>query len=209
MNPPIVVTKECNKNKSSAESDLKSKRKKNIQLIPLNNKHSYNMNTSKHPDIIDDEDIIVPKVVEPEVFLNQATIKRAKIEEQKVLNKSKKCNDPKKYEDFIEDQENEKKENKLSIGQWIKQERKKNNLTLLDLEKITNIGFSMIGNVETNNAKPSIENAIKLCEALDIDIHSFVEQLKKEVIAQFIHVIEQKYEKALQKYFNQKIKEVF
>lgn len=200
MNPPIVATKEWNKNKSSAESDLKSKRKKNIQLIPLNNKHSYNMNAPKHPDIIDDEDIIVPEVEEPEVFFNQATIKRAKIEEQKILNKAKRCNDSKKHEAFLEELQNEKSKNELSIASWIKQERKKKNLTLRDLEKITNIDYSMIGNIENNIAKPSIENAIKLCKALDIEIHSFIEQLKKEVVAQFIHTTEQKYKKILQKY---------
>ncbi|MFN4149309.1 MAG: helix-turn-helix domain-containing protein [Candidatus Sericytochromatia bacterium] len=189
MNPPIVATKEWNKNKSSSESDLKSKRKKNIQLIPLNNKHSYNMNAPKHPDIIDDEDIIVPEVEEPKVFSNQTSIKGSNnIQEKKLFNKEKRSINPSKYDDTIVKLQ---KEDNLTIGQWIKRKRIDLGLSQKELSEKTNISSTFISSIENYEFTPSIDNAIKLCEVLDINLSEFVEQLKREVVTHFLQTIEE------------------
>ena len=79
----------------------------------------------------------------------------------------------------------------IDIGNRIKEERKKANLTQEEFAEKINIGYKFLGNIERGEGIPSLDTLIKIVEVLDISYDSLLSN-KKEVsknILQIQHIL--------------------
>lgn len=68
----------------------------------------------------------------------------------------------------------------MTIGERIKEKRKKRNYTLKNLADITNLSVGFLSNIERNLNSPSISNLQQICDALDVNLMEIIDN-KKEV----------------------------
>lgn len=61
------------------------------------------------------------------------------------------------------------------IGKTLKRIRTKNKMTQVELAKLINVDSTYIGKWENGTLKLSLENAMKICEVLDVDLNIFLE----------------------------------
>lgn len=156
---------------------------------PFLQQNSITMETFKHKDIIDDEGIELPPLPE----LPKDAYKKPMEIIQDSISKVKKT-----YDEIISYYN--KPSNYSFLADWVKTARREKKMTRSQLADKTSISMRMIEDIEYKISLPSIENVIKICNVLDINIHDFSEQLKKEAVLNFIQSIEEKHKKALEKY---------
>lgn len=68
----------------------------------------------------------------------------------------------------------------MTIGERIKENRKKRNYTLKNLADITGLSVGFLSNIERNLNSPSISNLQQICDALDVNLMEIIDN-KKEV----------------------------
>jgi len=69
----------------------------------------------------------------------------------------------------------------LSIGIKLKQIRTKRNLSLSELEKITGVSKSMLGQIERNESNPTVNTMWKIAKGLDVSFSYFIEEDREKV----------------------------
>lgn len=69
----------------------------------------------------------------------------------------------------------------MTLGQRIRHIRTRQNLTLKDVASITNLTESLISQIETGKANPSIGSLIAISKALNVGIVSFFDDQKKKI----------------------------
>jgi transcriptional regulator with XRE-family HTH domain len=69
----------------------------------------------------------------------------------------------------------------LSIGIKLRQLRRKRNLSLSDLEKMTGVSKSMLGQIERNESNPTVNTMWKIAKGLDVSFSYFIEEDREKV----------------------------
>ena len=68
-----------------------------------------------------------------------------------------------------------------SIGRTIREIRKKKNLTLRDVALMTSLTESLISQIETSKANPSIASLVAISRALGVPIGAFFESITQKL----------------------------
>ncbi|WP_134116420.1 helix-turn-helix domain-containing protein [Orenia marismortui] len=69
----------------------------------------------------------------------------------------------------------------LSIGKKLRQLRKKRDFSLSELEKITGVSKSMLGQIERNESNPTVKTLWKIAKGLDVSFSYFIEEDREKV----------------------------
>ncbi|OCL26525.1 DNA-binding protein [Orenia metallireducens] len=69
----------------------------------------------------------------------------------------------------------------LSIGIKLRQIRTKRNLSLSELEKMTGVSKSMLGQIERNESNPTVNTMWKIAKGLDVSFSYFIEEDREKV----------------------------
>lgn len=89
------------------------------------------------------------------------------------------------------------------IGDNLKKNRKKQNLTLKELSKSTNISTSMLSQIERGKTNPSVNNILKLAKVMNVPYSALLEENKESsFITSFTQLLPQTSENNKFKLYN-------
>ncbi|MEK7434282.1 MAG: helix-turn-helix transcriptional regulator [Cyanobacteriota bacterium] len=122
-----------------------------------------------------------------------------------ISDKTLDTNTLKTMEDIVKQDDEEVVENEIkypypTTAKWIQEARISKKLTQRAFSKISGISHGTISNIEISTHKVSVDIAITLCEALDIDIYAFCSKLENEYIQQSIVTIKESFKNKLLQY---------
>ena len=78
----------------------------------------------------------------------------------------------------------DRKDVSISFGEWIIEARRKTGLTQIDVAKGANITQAALSRIESGINNPSLDMAIRVCDALGLDLAEFTRQYTNKTTPQ-------------------------